>query len=113
MTRMGIPHTSWGARRHGSPARGGRRVAWRTRVRGAGAGQQTDGRIRQLRRLSAKTAGVNFCVFATTTSGEFKIKKTTVPITKTITLQGGIIVNETKEPKRWSTRKTGNAVENP
>jgi hypothetical protein len=39
-------------------------------------------------------AGVNSCVFGQTTSGEFVIKKTTVPITKTITLQGGIIVNE-------------------
>ncbi len=41
-----------------------------------------------------KTAGVNLCVFAQTTSGEFKIKKTEVPITKTITLQGGIIETE-------------------
>ena len=42
-----------------------------------------------------KTAGVNFCVFGQTTSGEFKIKKTEVPITKTITIQGGIIEGET------------------
>lgn len=41
-----------------------------------------------------KVTGVNLCVFGQTTSGEFKIKKTTVPITKTITLQGGIILNE-------------------
>jgi len=41
-----------------------------------------------------KVTGVNYCVFAQTSSGEFKIKKTTVPITKTITLQGGIIDNE-------------------
>jgi len=41
-----------------------------------------------------KTAGVRFCTFAQTTSGEFKIKKTAVPITKTITLQGGIIQSE-------------------
>jgi hypothetical protein len=48
-----------------------------------------------------KTSGVNFCVFAQTTSGEFKIKKTTVPITKTITLQGGIIENETSGAETW------------
>jgi len=38
-----------------------------------------------------KVAGVSQCIFAQTTSGEFKIKKTEVPITKTITLQGGVI----------------------
>ncbi|HTA97302.1 MAG TPA: hypothetical protein VK730_06620 [Solirubrobacteraceae bacterium] len=41
-----------------------------------------------------KTAGVNLCVYATTTSGEFAIKKTTVPILKPIVLQGGIDLNE-------------------
>jgi hypothetical protein len=41
-----------------------------------------------------KVTGVNFCVFATTSSGEFKVSSTEVPITKTITLQGGIIENE-------------------
>jgi hypothetical protein len=38
-----------------------------------------------------KVAGVSQCIFAQTSSGEFKIKETQVPITKTITLQGGII----------------------
>lgn len=37
---------------------------------------------------------VNLCVFAQTTSGEVKIGSTAVPITKTITLQGGIIFLE-------------------
>lgn len=40
-----------------------------------------------------KVTGVNFCIFGQTTSGEFVIKKTAVPITKTITIQGGIIEN--------------------
>lgn len=34
---------------------------------------------------------VNQCIFAQTTSGEFSIGSTEVPITKTITLQGGLI----------------------
>jgi hypothetical protein len=51
--------------------------------------------------------GVNFCVFAQTTSGEFKIKKTTVPITKTITLQGGIIENEETGAETWVNAKSG------
>lgn len=40
-----------------------------------------------------KVSGVNFCIAGQTTSGEFVIKKTTVPITKTITIQGGVIEN--------------------
>lgn len=37
---------------------------------------------------------VNQCIFAQTTSGQFSIGKTEVPITKTITLQGGLIFDE-------------------
>lgn len=37
---------------------------------------------------------VNLCIFSQTTSGEFRIGSTTVPISTTITLQGGIIENE-------------------
>jgi hypothetical protein len=37
---------------------------------------------------------VTACLFAQTTSGEFKIGSTAVPITKTVTLQGGLIPNE-------------------
>jgi hypothetical protein len=54
-----------------------------------------------------KTAGVNFCVFAQTSSGEFKIKKTEVPITKTITLQGGIIQNEVTEAETFVNAANG------
>jgi hypothetical protein len=54
-----------------------------------------------------KTAGVNFCVFAQTNSGEFKIKKTEVPITKTITLQGGIIENEVTEAETFVNAANG------
>jgi hypothetical protein len=39
-------------------------------------------------------ASVTACLFAQTTSGEFKIKSTAVPITKTVTLQGGLEPNE-------------------
>lgn len=54
-----------------------------------------------------KVTGVNFCVFAQTTSGEFKIKKTTVPITNTITLQGGIIQNEETGAETWVNAANG------
>jgi hypothetical protein len=42
-------------------------------------------------------AALNDCVLAHTTSGEFVVGKRTVPITSTITLQGGFTVNETTE----------------
>jgi hypothetical protein len=40
------------------------------------------------------TKSVNQCIFAQTTSGQFSIGSTEVPITKTITLQGGLIFVE-------------------
>jgi len=40
------------------------------------------------------TSGVNLCLYSQTTSGEVTLHKQTVPITKTITLQGGIALNE-------------------
>lgn len=57
------------------------------------AGKPT-GRYANFSQCPLKVTGVNFCIFGQTSSGEFKIKKTQVPITKTITLQGGIIVPE-------------------
>lgn len=57
------------------------------------AGKPT-GRYANFSQCPLKVTGVNFCIFGQTSSGEFKIKKTVVPITKTITLQGGIIVAE-------------------
>jgi hypothetical protein len=57
------------------------------------AGKPT-GRFANFGACPTKTSGVSQCIFAQTTSGEFKVKKTEVPITKTITLQGGIQINE-------------------
>jgi hypothetical protein len=42
------------------------------------------------------TAGLTACVHAETTSGEFTVGKVTVPINKTITLQGGVIAKVTE-----------------
>jgi hypothetical protein len=39
------------------------------------------------------TTGVNLCLFSETKSGEVQLNKQTVPITNTITLQGGIALN--------------------
>ncbi len=107
MTRMGIPHMG----------RGGRLMAPLLAVAAvslaalgfaapAMAGKPT-GKFANFGGCPTKTSGVNFCVFATTSSGEFKIKKTVVPITKTITLQGGIIDNEAAETETWVNAASG------
>jgi hypothetical protein len=41
--------------------------------------------------------GLHFCVYGTTTSGEFAIGKTKVPINKTITIQSGALPTEPSE----------------
>jgi hypothetical protein len=53
---------------------------------------------------------VNLCVFAQTSSGEVKIGSTTVPITKTITLQGGIIVNTETGSETFVNAADGNTL---
>lgn len=47
------------------------------------------------------TTGVNFCLYSQTESGEVTLNKQTVPITNTITLQGGIIRNEETEEESF------------
>jgi hypothetical protein len=41
--------------------------------------------------------GLHFCIYGTTTSGEFAIGKTKVPINKTITIQSGALPTEPSE----------------
>jgi hypothetical protein len=50
------------------------------------------------------------CVFAQTTGGEFKIASTAVPITKTITLQGGLVLNAEKTETVFSLAADGNTL---
>ena len=54
--------------------------------------------------------GINACVYAQTSSGEFKIKTTQVPITKTITLQGGIIQNPETEAETFVNAADGKTL---
>jgi len=94
MTRMGMPHLGRGARRMAPLlALAAVSLAALGFAAPALAGKPT-GKFANFGECPTKVSGVNFCVFAQTSSGEFKIKKTEVPITKTITLQGGIIANE-------------------
>lgn len=57
-----------------------------------------------------KVTGVNLCIFAQNSSGEFKIGSTTVPLTKTITLQGGIIFNESTGSETFVEAADGNTL---
>jgi hypothetical protein len=47
------------------------------------------------------TTGVNYCIYSQVKSGEVTLNKQNVPITKTITLQGGIIRNEETEAETF------------
>jgi hypothetical protein len=51
----------------------------------------------QFNQCPLSNPGTNFCLFAQTESGKFIVGKKTVPITNTITLQGGIHVVENEE----------------
>jgi hypothetical protein len=53
---------------------------------------------------------VNQCIFAQTTSGQFTIGSTEVPITKTITLQGGLIFVEEPRSETFVNAKDGNTL---
>jgi hypothetical protein len=59
------------------------------------------------------TPGVALCTYAKTTSGEFTLGKTKVPINKTITLQGGAIPTGNEENEReyfLAPAKDGNSL---
>jgi hypothetical protein len=53
---------------------------------------------------------VSICVFAQTTSGEFKIGSTAVPLTKTTTLQGGLEVIEEGNKEVFVNAADGNTL---
>lgn len=93
MIRMGKPHTGRGARRI-APLLAA--AAMSLAVLGFAApalATKPTGVFVNFGDCPLKNAAVNACVFAQTTSGEFKIGSTAVPLTKTTTLQGGLIFN--------------------
>jgi hypothetical protein len=95
MTRMGTPHTGRGARRI-APLLAMAAVSLAVLGFAAPAlATKSTGDFVNFGDCPVKVTGVNNCVFAQTSSGEFKIKTTAVPITKTITLQGSFIQDET------------------
>ncbi len=97
MTRMGKSHVTWRPKHARVAPLLAIIAAMALAVLGFAApalAKKPTGNFVNFGQCPSKVAGVNLCVFAQTSSGEFKIKKTEVPITKTITLQGGIIEGE-------------------
>jgi hypothetical protein len=94
MTRMGIPHVGRGAVASLLAV-----AATSLAVLGfaAPALAKPTGEFANFGECPLSNKAVNQCIFAQTTSGQFSIGSTEVPITKTITLQGGLIFIE--EPR--------------
>ncbi len=91
MTRMGIPHVGG---RAAAPLLALAAVSLTVLAFAAPAlaGKPT-GEFVNFGDCPLTNPAVTSCVYAQTTGGEFKISSTAVPITKTITLQGGVASN--------------------
>lgn len=97
MTRMGKPHMGKGALR-AAPMLAVVAVILAAMTFAAPAlATKPTGDFVNFGECPFNNASVNQCIFAQTTSGQFSIGSTEVPITKTITLQGGLIFIE--EPR--------------
>ncbi len=85
-----------------------KRVGWRARMAVVGAALVAsvaalssaapafgalEGEFKHFAQCPVKTAGVESCLYAVASSGEFTVGSRTVPIEKAITLQGGLIEN--------------------
>jgi len=96
MIRMGIPHAGRGVRRM-LPLLALAAVSLAALGSAAPALAKPTGEFANFGECPLSNKSVNQCIFAQTSSGQFSIGKTEVPITKTITLQGGLIFVE--EPR--------------
>lgn len=94
MTRMGMPHLRRGGRLM-APLLAAAVVSLAALgfAAPAMAGKPT-GNFANFGECPLSNSAVEACIFAQTSSGQFTINKTEVPITKTITLQGGLSANE-------------------
>jgi hypothetical protein len=91
MIRMGIPHLGRGLT---TPLLAVAVVSLAVLGFAAPAMAKPTGEFANFGECPVTNSNVTTCLYAQTSSGEFKIKSTAVPITKTITLQGGLIPNE-------------------
>jgi hypothetical protein len=93
MIRMGVPHAGKGLLRV-TPLLAVAAVSLLALGFAAPALAKPTGVYANFGDCPLKVSKIQSCIFAQTSSGEFKIDKTEVPITKTITLQGGVTINE-------------------
>lgn len=110
MTRMGIPHTGRGARRI-APLLAV--AAMSLAVLGFAApalALKPTGDFVNFGDCPFNNPAVNQCIFAQTTSGQFTVGSTEVPITKTITLQGGLIFIEEPRSETFVGALDGNTL---
>jgi len=63
-------------------------------IAAAASGAEPTGKYAVFNQCPRFTTGVNLCLYSQTLSGEVTLNKQTVPIRNTITLQGGIALNE-------------------
>jgi hypothetical protein len=110
MTRMGKPHTGRGARRI-APLLAVAAVSLAVLGFAAPAlALKPTGDFVNFGDCPSNNPAVNQCIFAQTSSGQFSIGSTEVPITKTITLQGGLIFNEETGSETFVNAKDGNTL---
>ncbi len=68
---------------------------------GSAAAKEPTGDFAVFKQCPRFTAGVELCLFSQTIGGEVTLNKQTVPITNTITLQGGVTTNEATEAETF------------
>jgi hypothetical protein len=110
MIRMGIPHMGSGAKRM-APLLAVAAVSLAVLGFAAPAlALKPTGDFVNFGDCPLNNPSVNQCIFAQTTSGQFSIGSTEVPITKTITLQGGLIFIEEPRSETFVNAKDGNTL---
>lgn len=109
MTKMGIIHTRRGTR-HATVLVAAAIVSLVALGFTSSALAQPTGEYANFGDCPLSNPAVNSCVFGQTTSGEFKIGSTAVPLTKTTTLQGGLIINEETGAETFVEAADGNTL---
>jgi hypothetical protein len=108
MTRMGIPHVG---RRAAAPLLAVAAISFAALGFASPAlATKPTAPFTNFGDCPVKIAKLNTCIYAQTSSGFFKIKKTEVPITKTITLQGGVLENEETGAQTFENAADGNTL---
>jgi len=110
MIRMGKPHTGRGAKRL-APLLAVAAVSLAALGLAAPAlALKPTGDFVNFGDCPLNNPSVNQCIYAQTTSGQFSIGSTEVPITKAITLQGGLIFIEEPRSETFVGAKDGNTL---